>query len=232
MNAVQLQSRVEAMLQRSGLMVCIDEAHYIWPQGQRSTAPPEVVNWIDTALCNRGVPVGLITTPQFNKTMRRVMGNSGWNSGQFERRVKRAVALPERPDKCDLDSVARKLSPKSSESFFKLAVGFAGVQKQHHLDALADVIKEAADIARKQGRDVPAFADAKAAIDGVLVPAALDKQAIFAEPKLQSRRPASGMTSTAASLQPGRVSETAEEIEEAPAINRLPRSRLGEFDKV
>jgi len=186
MNAVQLQSRVEAMLQRSGLMLCIDEAHYIWPQGKRSTAT-EVVDWIDTALCNRGVPVGLITTEQFNKTMQRVIKNSGWNSGQFERRVKRAVALPERPDMRDLDGVARKLSPKSSDSFFKMVVGFAGGQKRHHLDALSDVIKEAEEIARQQGRDVPTFSDAKAAIDGVLVPAALDKQTIFAPSEGQGR---------------------------------------------
>jgi len=109
------------------------------------------------------------------------------------------------------------------------------MSKRHHLDALADVIKEAEDIAHKQGRVVPAYADAKAAIDGVLVPAALDKQAIFSEEKQQPRRPAGSSASlTAAPVRPmtGRVAEKIAEGEEEPATNRLNGSRLAEFSEV
>jgi len=217
LNTAQLQTRIEAMLQRSGLMLVIDEAHYIWPQSERSEAPPEIMNWINTALCNRGVPVGLVTTPQFVASMQRVEKKTGWNSGQFMRRIKRVVQLSERPDQRDLEAVARKLVPKASESFLKMVVGFAGSQKRHHMDALADVIKESAEIARVEGREVPTFTDARAAIDGVLVPSTLAKQSIFANAKQTSRRP----------IRPAEkpsIDET-DAPEELPATNRLASIR-------
>jgi len=220
LNTAQLQTRVEAMLQRSGLMLLVDEAHYALPQSERSEAPPEIVNWITTALCNRGVAVGLVTTEQFVTTMQRVEKKTGWNSGQFMRRIKRVVQLPERPEQSDLDAVARKLQPASSESFYKLVVGFAGAQKRHHLDALADVIKEAVELARLAGRNLPTFADAKAAIDGVLVPSVMAKQAIFSEVKKQ--RPPKPRRET---VEPGSVSDDAEE----PSVNRLAGARAPEM---
>ena len=187
LNTAQLQTRVEAMLQRSGLMLCIDEAHYLWPQSERSEAPPELVNWIDTALINRGVPVGLITTPQFVVSMQRVERKSGWNSGQFQRRIKRVAALPERPTLDDLEAVARKLLPKSPASAIKLLVGFAGSQQRHHMDALADAVKESVAAAKAAGRDAVAFADVESAVKGVLSQTALAKKEIFTDRKPPTR---------------------------------------------
>ncbi len=187
----KIQIRVEAMLQRSGLMLVIDEAHYIWPQSERSEATPELVNWIDTALINRGVPVGLVTTPQFIVSMQRVERKTGWNSGQFQRRMKRVAQLPPRPSMEDLELVARRLMPKASGSMIKLLVGYAGSQQRHHLDALADAVKEAAELARVSGRAAVTFTDVESAVTGVLSKTALAKKSIFTERPKPGRRKAS-----------------------------------------
>ena len=63
--AQQLRDRVEEVLQRGGLILVLDEAHYLWPQSNYREALPARVNWLMTALVNHDVPVALITTPQF-----------------------------------------------------------------------------------------------------------------------------------------------------------------------
>ena len=63
--APEMQSRIEDVLCRSKIMLVIDEAHFLFNQTRNMTARPEMIDWIDTALCNRGVPVALVTTPQF-----------------------------------------------------------------------------------------------------------------------------------------------------------------------
>lgn len=179
LNTGQLQSRVESMLQLSGLMLCIDEAHFMFKHTERSKAAPEQIDWIDTALCNRGVPVGLSCTPQFITSMQNVERRTGWNSGQFKRRLKRVANLPEKPTREDLEKVARRLLPKAAESVYKLAVGYSGGQAEHHLDALVDAANEAKEHAHANGRENVTFADMDAALKGTVSTAQLAKSAIF-----------------------------------------------------
>ncbi len=48
--ATDMQVKVEEFFRRTGLMLIIDEAHYLWPQHQRSHSSPELVDWVNTAL--------------------------------------------------------------------------------------------------------------------------------------------------------------------------------------
>ncbi len=68
----QMQSAVESMLKRSGLMLVVDESHFLFSQGNRITSRPEMLDWIDTSCCNEGVPVALIATPQFTECLAHV----------------------------------------------------------------------------------------------------------------------------------------------------------------
>ncbi len=74
-----MRSRVEDMLQRTRLAVVIDEAHFALPQGKRISVAPQLIDWIDTALCNNSVPVALVTTPQFMQFLPHVERQTGWN---------------------------------------------------------------------------------------------------------------------------------------------------------
>lgn len=187
LNTGQLQSRVESMLQLSGLMLCIDEAHFMFKNSERSKAAPEQIDWIDTALCNRGVPVGLSCTPQLITSMQKVSDRARWNSGQFKRRLKRVANLPEKPTLADLEKVARRILPKAPASVYKMAVGYAFSLSEHNLDALVDAITEAKEHARINGRENVTFADLDAALKGTVSAAQLTKNAIFLKPEKAKR---------------------------------------------
>jgi hypothetical protein len=104
-----MQVKVEDFFRRTRLMLVIDEAHYLWPQHERSHSNPELVDWINTALVNQNVPVALICTDQFAKLKARVEKRTGWTSEQLEHRVKRFKKLPGTPTKEDLEAVAARL---------------------------------------------------------------------------------------------------------------------------
>src|ERR1035437_5445756 len=99
----EMQAKVKEVLRVSQLMPVIDEAHFFFNQGPRMYTRPEMLDWIDTALCNPPLPVALITTPQFLICMERAAGQVGWNYRQFRRRCKRYVRLPQKNTPEDID---------------------------------------------------------------------------------------------------------------------------------
>jgi hypothetical protein len=48
----EMQGTIQKVLQSSHLMPVIDEAHYFFNQAPRMKTRPEMLDWIDTALCN------------------------------------------------------------------------------------------------------------------------------------------------------------------------------------
>jgi hypothetical protein len=132
------------------------------------------VDWIDTALCNHGVPVALITTPQFINCVKRAETQVGWNWRQFRRRVKRWVQLPQWNTEADLEVVARKVLPGITRSGIKLAVGYSRMSlhgsPSRDISGLGDVATEARIIAEADGRDTITFEDVERAINDYLMP--------------------------------------------------------------
>lgn len=222
LNTGQLQSRVESMLQLSGLMLCIDEAHFMFKRTERSKAAPEQIDWIDTALCNRGIPVGLSCTPQFITSMQNVERRTGWNSGQFKRRLKRVANLPDKPTREDLEKVIQRLLPAVRASVHKLAVGYAGSQAEHHLDALVDAVNEAKEIARMNGRECVTYADMDAALKGTVSAAQLAKTAIFTNSSSAERGKRKRVCKPAAEVLQDDFAE-----QSAPGHSRLDTDRSG-----
>jgi hypothetical protein len=108
-SSAKLQARVEAHLERAGLLLIIDEAHYLWPQHKRAHSAPELIDWVDTELVNNGVPVVLLCTDQFAKKKAQVEKNTGWNSDQMMHRTWVYKTLPQRPSENDLRSVGKLL---------------------------------------------------------------------------------------------------------------------------
>jgi len=51
--APEIQARIEDVLERSRLMLVVDEAHFLFNQSRRMYSRPELVDWIDTAICNQ-----------------------------------------------------------------------------------------------------------------------------------------------------------------------------------
>jgi len=156
----------------------IDEAHYLWPQHQRSHSSPELVDWVNTALVNQRVPVALICTDQFAKLKARVEKRTGWTSEQLEHRVKRYKKLPAAPTKRDLEAVATNLlqmrwngpdqawnqrGPSPSIDLIDMVVGYALTCKMR-LPAVADTIEDTRYQARQSCRSTVAGVDIQKAL--------------------------------------------------------------------
>lgn len=195
--ATDMQVKVEDFFGKTGLMLVIDEAHYLWPQHERSHSNPELVDWINTALVNQRVPVALICTDQFAKLKVRVEKRTGWTSEQLEHRVKRYKKLPSTPAKADLEAVAARLlamrwnaseqqwnlaGSSASRNFVHLVVGYALTCKMS-LPAISDTIEEARYQARKNGRTQIAARDLRNALLDFRIPSDAALQRAFEKPE-------------------------------------------------
>jgi hypothetical protein len=142
----EMQAKIEDVLSRSKIMLVIDEAHYAFNQTRHMTARPELIDWIDTALCNddayhKGrVPVALVSTPQFFECLARAKNQVGWNYLQFKRRLK-LVQLPEWNTEADIFGVARSVFRQSTEAVIREVVSYA-LLSARDLSAVGDVATE------------------------------------------------------------------------------------------
>lgn len=167
--ATEMQARIEDVLARSKLMLVIDEAHFVFNQSARIYNRPELVDWIDTAICNRKIPIALCSTPQFMVCMTRAAKQVDWNYRQFRRRVRRYVKLPAKNTPADIENVARRMLPGAPASALKLVLGYAMLSKRD-LSAIGDVVDE---IKAMQGGDTISkvtFEQIREAIEQHLMP--------------------------------------------------------------
>jgi hypothetical protein len=165
-----MQANVEEVLQTSQLMPVIDEAHFTFSQGPRMRTRPEMLDWIDTALCNPPLSVALVTTPQFMICMERAASPAiGWNYRQFKRRCKRYCRLPVNNTPEDIEAVARHLLPGADKRTITLVLGYVALSKRD-LSAVGDVVREARLIADQDGARKVTFEHVNRAVREVLVP--------------------------------------------------------------
>lgn len=199
--ATDMQVKVEEFFRRTRLMLVIDEAHYLFPQHERSHSNPELVDWVNTALVNHRVPVALICTDQFTKLKARVEKRTGWTSEQFEHRVKRYKKLSRTPTKADLEAVAAKLlalkwnspeqqwnvpGPAPHRDFVKIVVGYALTCKMR-LPAVDAMVEEARYQARKAERSHIVAMDIRTALLDYQIPSDEAMQQAF-EPLREPHR--------------------------------------------
>ncbi len=129
---VEMRARIQDALQPGHLMLVLDEAHFLWPQSGRSErAAPKRLDWLRTALVDFGVPVALISTPQYfaNACDRFLKG--GWNAGQILRRVMRTARLPDTLCPADAIKLAGAYFPGMPDALLKRVAGTAILSAGH-----------------------------------------------------------------------------------------------------
>jgi hypothetical protein len=176
----KLQAKIEAHLERTKLMLVIDEAQFLWPQHNRSHSAPELIDWVDTALVNNGVPVALISTDQFAKRKAHVEKQTGWTSDQFLHRTWRYIQLSAKPTNEDLRGVAKVLLSHrwsaESESWNYDAdlkpdatgarvIAAYGASNLLPLGSIRSIIDDARVTAQESGRDFVTLADIKQGLE-------------------------------------------------------------------
>jgi DNA transposition AAA+ family ATPase len=124
--AVEMRARIQDALQGGRLMLVLDEAHFLWPQSDRSERTvPKRLDWLRTALVDFGVPVAMVSTPQhFTRQCDRFRKN-GWNANQIQRRLARTVTLPESLSADDAVTMARAYFPECPSRLLKRTAGAA-----------------------------------------------------------------------------------------------------------
>ena len=238
MSPERIQARVESFLEKSGIMLVIDEAQYCWPQGRRIYKEPEFINWLNTACANEGIPVALVATQDFTARRQAVEAQTGWNSFQLRRRIRQVVKLPAVPTNDDLSMVARKLLPYGSEAMINYVVGYALTSKGY-LQAVADAIDDARLLAQDAGRERITVTDLKRSIKDFRAPSDAAQKRVFAPAEKRGRiprfnaaaelEPQDGGTDAAALPQAGRRSAADEfPSDEFTTTNRLSGQELVE----
>jgi hypothetical protein len=161
-NARVLRMKIEYILQHTGLMLIMDEAHFLLPASAHRALRPTRLNWVRACVVDRRLPVALVTTPQAFKTeMDRV--KRAYNFDQWDGRIDRHIILDENISVEDLLAVVRHKAPDFSPAFHKIISG-AAILAVNYYSAVKSIVDTAEWIAKRAGREQPTLADLKAAI--------------------------------------------------------------------
>lgn len=184
--------RVQEFLRRSKIMLVIDEAQYLWPQGKRVTVHPELVNWIGTALYNAGIPFVLSATKQFTLRRQHVEQQTDWNSGQLRRRIRRVFPLPNEIPADDLRAVTRSMLGHLGEAAVDYVSGYV-LTCNGNYQTISTTIEDAMFAARRAGRENFTAKDIQLVIKQWRGPSDAALQRVF-DSKPEGRRRASNPT--------------------------------------
>lgn len=163
MNTTQIKRQVEDTVQDAGLMLIFDEAHYLWPQQKRGGSYPRRINWILTEIVNKGIPVAIVTTPQFDVNQNLVVNNTGWAAEQLDGRIAYRLDLPATLPESDLSAVAEYNLPNAGKQIIGGLCDYA-MASGKYLAGIEAVAKRSRFLAKKDGRTELSKADIKTAM--------------------------------------------------------------------
>jgi hypothetical protein len=184
--AAEMRQRIEDVLQSGDLVVVFDEAHYLWPNRDYRSEPSRI-KWIMTALANHGVPVALITTPQFHLSQQATEDSTHWTSEQFIGRIGRYVRLPDSLSEADLFKVAEWQMPEGDDKSIRALVDYANGSAKY-LAGIESVVKYARYLAQTDGRKATSRADVRRAIQDGVIPSDRALAAALGDAKNETSR--------------------------------------------
>ena len=167
--AHELRHRIEDTLQRSKLMVIFDEGLHLWPTSIDTRSLPARINWINTALVNRGVPVAILAIPDFIETQKLIETKTRWRAAQFIGRIGHCLPLPNSLEEPDLFAVAKITLPEGDAASIEMLVRYAQGSAQY-LAAIESVARRARFLAKRSGRDEATSSDVRHAIKTGVIP--------------------------------------------------------------
>lgn len=148
--ANEVRARIEDTLQQGHLMLIIDEAHFLWPQRQRVRSAPKKIDWLRTALIDNGVPVALVSTPQFLQQCERCDSVSGWNSGQIKGRVGLHRRLDQSLSRNDILAIVELHLPGLPKTVSDKIVAFS-LRSESYVACIEMILSRAQFFARRRG---------------------------------------------------------------------------------
>jgi len=158
-----LRERVRYVLRQLGILLILDESHYLVPQNYTKTTAPQRLNWVRAEVMDAGMPLALIHTPQtFLPDADKFVKKTGFAMQQFFGRIYRTVRLPDELPRADLIAVARIHFPEMSDDHLDVIADLAEVS-ENYLQTVEAVAKLARYIARREGHRRITVSDIEAA---------------------------------------------------------------------
>lgn len=159
-----LRRKVEFILQHGRLGIIADESHFLAPMDYNKHTSPKRLNWVRTAVRDRGLPCVLCATPQaYEGQMARFEKTTQYNMDQWLGRECIICRLPEALSKEDLAACLAFHFPALHGAAADLVIS-AALRSRSYLQALADIKDRALWLARKRNGTGITQADLKAAI--------------------------------------------------------------------
>ena len=165
---VQIRERVESVLLTGDIILVLDEAQRLWPQRNIREGYPGRIVWVMT-MANAGVPICMVSTPQFFVTQKAVEKN-GWNSAQLTGRISHYESLPADLSPEDLMAVAKTVLPEASVQSLRALAVYAR-SSARYLAAIDSIAKRARYIAMRAGRADATTDDVRKAMQESVIPA-------------------------------------------------------------
>jgi hypothetical protein len=166
--AAEIRDRVENVLLTGDLLLCLDEAHRLWPQTGFRYGFPKRIEWV-MAMRNKGVPICMVSTPQFIGGLKVTEHITGWNSAQLIGRFE-YYPLPRELELEDLMAVARSVLPEADTRSLRALAAYARTSARY-LAAIDAIAKRARYIAGRDGRPTATTDDVRRAMRESVIPA-------------------------------------------------------------
>jgi hypothetical protein len=167
--SVEIRERVESVVLTGDLLLCLDEAHRLWPQTGFRYGFPARINWL-MAMANQDVPICMVSTPQFIGRLKATETNTGWNSAQLMGRLGHYEPLPRDLSSEDLIAVAKVLLPEADARSLRALAAYARTSARY-LAAIDAITKRARYIAGRAGRKEATTDDVRRAMQESVIPA-------------------------------------------------------------
>jgi len=182
--ALEIRERVECVLLTGDILLCLDEAHRLWPEVNLFRGFPRRINWV-MSMANQNVPICMIATPQFLERQTAAQQFAGWNSAQFIGRLGHRERLAGELSLSDLTAVAKSVLPEADATTLRALAAYARTSARY-LAAIDSITKRARYIAGRAGRERVSAADVREAMKESVIPS--DTMLVRALENTKSRR--------------------------------------------
>ncbi|MGZ5568522.1 MAG: ATP-binding protein, partial [Limisphaerales bacterium] len=216
----QLKDRVEYVLRHSGLMLVLDEAHFLWPVRYSKTSAPARLNWVRTELADKRIPVALCYTPQaWKQVTDSFVRTTRYAMEQFAGRPLMKKVLPKELSKADLTAVAKIHFPDLDRDFLDWIVETARAS-EGYIATMEAIARRVRYNAKASGKSRITFADIEHAA-GEVAPELVAPAVVADAPKKPKEAPVKRVLKTV--TQPVNRAQTRQPIAvlEAPNTERF-----------
>jgi AAA domain len=151
LKAFEMKSFIQETLSAGDLMLVFDEADQLWPRTIRPVKAPARIEWINTALKNRSIPVAMVGTNKFSECMAVFDKKcTVWATEQFMGRLADHQRLPAELSDEDLRAIARHLLPSATNGMLNLLAALAK-RDEGYVATIERAVQKARFIASQSG---------------------------------------------------------------------------------